>query len=586
MALEDRVIEEQDALERYNRESGGIDPYDHDAQLQALQPYMKYAWAREQAEKIQRERQAFLDEQTLRSPGIVDGAADVAGGGAAATPPPVDPNAPPDAGAAIQRADGTVVYPNAGQPPASATDQATRRYSKTELEQIALRDPDEAARIRDEQAALDTAPSVIEPPAEYIARTGTLPPPPMSTPRDQAIAEAQAKQKGVASEWGPRLDIGNYQGDTFRKLPAPQQVGAYHRDRSNLPPEMQAEGDRILAPQIERSITENQAILDNPDLDSNSKDAINARRKLKEAYSLINARNGYKPLAANGVKGGLPIGRNEALTQQVIDNSVNQPSGATTATQNQVKAENAVLSSKPKNRITEAFAAAAWRQFDRGQIDRATYEHLMRTGRWPGGKPDIEAKQFGEHGVFATGTDANGNFVFKKLIEGSSDRKGRNVLGKDGSDAVEIMAKELAERLPGKQDWKKYDREFKNVLAIHEREAMNRGYDYSNPLDLANIFTRFSELHRLADAAGRQFWFRGHFYPTFEEAYDKTILEALFTEIPQEDQEETGVTVSPVKGYLPGLGAALLEEFGHLPEFQGLSEEEAVAKYSEITQGG
>jgi hypothetical protein len=471
--------------------------------------------------------------------------------------------------------------------------------STDQLEKIAMTNPQEAARIRDEQNALNAQEAPNANLNLSFLATGDAQPPP-TTQRSKNISKAEDQRELTRQTWSAQLDINDSSGDLFRNLPPSQQVSSYFNDRSALTPELQAQGDRLMSGHIDSVIAENRAVVSDPEADPNSREYRAAKRKLNEAYGLVNARNNYKPLAANGVSAkGLPVGRNQALTDAVLAGSQEQPGNTAPASVSQARAEDRVLERGPQNgRVTEAFASAAWRKYKRGQITWPEYESLINTGRMPTtGETDFKQYDPKDGPVWAITKRSDGSYSWKKIIEGQEDLEDqatrlRNLIEGDAKDSIERWGEDLAEELKTGKNGSKYTLEFFAMLNTHEAQARARGYDYGNLADVASLWKRYSQLHTISQSIEDELVYRGQLDTSFEETYGLTIEDALFAPLDRTDLDELEVRDSTfmgmggdqvqlnrLKSYDPNLIAAIQRDF---PQYRDLSPQEIEAILSKI----
>lgn len=563
---EDELYAREDEQRQVNEAIAGIDPNDFEGIINALTPYAKNpaaAAAIAQARSMQTRRADDL--RLARGPAgasaLSAGAAGVAAGGNVQTLPtdpnnpatmsqmPTDPNTPAQMAPMTQLPNGLV--PNAGLPQADPVDAAQARVSKEQLEALAVTDPQGAAALRDQQKALDQEYNV---PAPLMSdpEVGAS----ISTPRKDQIRKAKDFRDVVREQWEAALDINNPNGDNFRQLPPATQVGQYYRERSQLTSDQKARGDKLMAPHIEATIAQSKEILNNPDLDPNSLDAANARRKLRDAYAARNARADYKVLEANGITpSGLPVGRNGELSDRVIAAAVQQPGSPAPATVQQAKAEDRVLERGPTNgRISDAFASAAWRKYSRGEIDYATFVSYVKTGKPP---PNVQSAlqsvkdATGAESVYSITTDKNTGQVLgvQKVIQGGGGTGGRNVLKGEALTLIKQYGESLAEEVGKPTLAGDFTREFADVLGKHEAMATLRGYDYSNISDVSQLWSRWKQLQIVAQAIDDEVRFRGNIGTTFEDTYGMTVAQALFTEFDPGELSELEVPGSTTLGF-------------------------------------
>lgn len=595
---EDELRSRQLQYDEANKALASVRPGDYNGAIQALGPYAHLPEVSSKIAEIRDAQQQQTDDRMIAEagatdPGLAAGAAGIAGGGQQQAPAgPADPGA-------RMRADGSVVYPNAPTPPGDPIAAQAQQLSTEQLEQIAMTNPQEAARIRDEQTARNEQFRSPDQP-RLSATGGGLPR--YTSEREQQITKARDQRELTRQNWSAQLDINDSSGDLFRSRPPSQQVSAYFNDRSALSKEQQAQGDKMLSGQIDAVIAENKAIVSAPDVDTNSREYKAAKRKLNEAYGLVNARNGYKPLAANGVSAqGLPVGRNRALTDAVLEGSQAQPGNPAPATTAQARAEDRVLERGPQNgRITEAFASAAWRKYKRGQITWPEYESLIRTGRLPTtGETDFKQYDPKDGPVWAITKRIDGSYSWKKIIEGQEDleyqaARLRNLIEGDAKGSIDKWGEDLAEELGTGKNGSKYTQEFFAMLGTHEAQARARGYDYGNLADVASLWKRYSQLHTISQAIDEELVYRGQYDTSFEETYGLTIEDALFTPLDRTDLDELeahdstfmGMGGDPVqlnrlKSYDPGLLSAIRRDY---PQYRDLSDQELEAILSTIEE--
>jgi hypothetical protein len=535
---EDDQIARQQEIDAANQAIAGIDPNDYQAQIDALSPYSRNSAVSKRIQELRQAQSRMADDITLaRGGGIQAGAAAAAGGAAAGPSGPIQQG---EVTAPAQQGDA-VVYPNAGMPPEDPVAEANRRYTTEELEALAVTNPQEAAALRDQQISLDqeqNRPDVdLSDPEAYAFQDK------FDTQRERNVSKYSAEREVTRSKWDSNLDINSPAGDSFRTQPPNVQISQYYQDRASLSPELQAKGDRLLAPHLSNTIQQSQEILANPNVDPTSPDAINAKRKLRESLALVNARRGYKPLADNGVMGALPVdGRNQELTDKVLQASQTQPGPAAPGTINEIKAENQVLSRGPRNgRVSEAFVSAAWRKYHRGEIDFKTFESYVRTGRPPATPVEEEYHKWGQS-VYKSITDpTTGRSTLHKVIHNVDMKSGaRNVISDEGQKIIEGLAADLAANLGMKGKGNEFAVEFYNILTEHEVMAQARGYDYSNIGDVSQLWTRYQQLQMISGAIENEFSFRGIGWgnATFEKAYGKSVAAALFDEFEAGDIAE------------------------------------------------
>lgn len=549
---EDKLIERQGEYDAANAALAKVRPGDYAGGVAALEPYAHLPEIQAKISEFRQYGQQQADDLLLArggQQGLQAGAAGAAAGGGAAAAPgtaaagPGAAAAPSGVAAPVQQFGGPTVYPDAGLPPQGPVAEAQQRLSKADLEEIAVTDPKAAAEARDRQEAegqtIWQSSGVPDPRGEGRGVSPT-------SITQQRIRKEEANREATRDSWATNLDINNPTGDAFRSLNPSAQIGQYYRDRSALTPKLQAEGDRLMAPHVEATIAENQELLANPELDPNSWEARAAKRKLNEAYALINARAGFKPNEAAGVVGALPVnGRNQALVDQVIERSVQQPGPQSPGTPSQVAAENRVLERGPKNgRVSSAFTSAAWRKYKRGEIDFPTYQHLVNTGRFPSGAT-TEIEQFDpkKGPVWAITRDANGNVALQKIIEGSEDAdaqaaKLRNLIEGDAMEQINKWGEDLAEQLGTGKNGTQYTMEFFSMLSQNESAARQRGYDYGNIGDISQLWQRYKQLNIVSEAIDNELIYKGQWNTDFQTAFGKTIEEALFSDIGEGDLAE------------------------------------------------
>lgn len=322
----------------------------------------------------------------------------------------------------------------------------------------------------------------------------------------------------VNKQWASFVDIADTTGDALRNTNANIQTAKYFADRNSIAdPETQRKIDKVIQPAITETINTQNEILAN--VEPQSIEATNARRKLSQAYGLSNAINGsFSPTAAAGVDDrGLPIGGNRVLTDSVIEQGRSGPIASLPSNPDQRRADVTVLTrGVTGNRINDRFALAAFRRYKNGDINFEQYESLMTTGALPVAAP-IFTQEDPRKDTIRTDPDGT-RHVVQFARSPDKNNSGRNKFTDEGLAHVERQSKA-------------YDTEddlnrglsvansFYSWTNDHESELTSRGYDFTNTGDVASLLNIFGNQYIIRNQLDDEVFFQGDFLPSFEDRY-------------------------------------------------------------------
>lgn len=449
--------------------------------------------------------------------------------------------------------------------------------SAHELNRMADQDPQAAQQYRNQMRqqqeqtgeGMTIMESIMEPPHERKERL-------------ERRRRIEAETATVNDQWTQFYDVNDEAGDELRRVDSNVLVDMYYEDRNTLDPKLQANVDKRMHQHVAKSIDQYTTILRNAD--PASPEANSARMELSKAYGVASAiGHSYQPLRLNGVDGrGLPNNNaNQALTDSVIANSVQQPGMPYPDNPNTTRADLTIVERGAKGkRIPERFAQASWRLLKGGIINQTQYESLMRTGRLPGAAPTIKDHD-PKKDLIAQYPDGSIKVVIPAR---NPDEDGvdylRNTIGDDALSQLNKIASALDDESDSARGTRALA-SFAAVLAANENKARARGYDFSNVNDMMSLYQRYIDIGYFRDAYNDEWRYNGDWNPDFSQDFG-TIGDALFAEGVdtatrsgefEAVNERGGVT--PLKSYNPAYIQALIA--------QGLAQtpEEAAALLAE-----
>lgn len=407
--------------------------------------------------------------------------------------------------------------------------------TKRDLNEIAATEGAAAAmQVRDQQAAVLAA-NGPQPGDELPVAGGTGPLGITTAGAKRREAENKANRAAldtVNTEWEAFNNIEDRGGDGLRNLNSNILTAKYFDDRGSISdPERRQTSDNLMRPAIIETIQTQQEIITNAE--PKSLEATNARRKLSEAYGLANEINiTYSPLVAAGVDDrGLPIGGNNALTDSVIQQTIEGPGAPLPPHPSMTQADTTMLNRGASgNRVNARFATAAFRQYKNGRLNFVQYESLMRTGALPVAAPTISQTDPTKD-TWMTYVDPNTQQTVRKLIIPARDpdkenTAGRNLINDDGLAHIN--------RIAGAYDTKddpsrgiRLANSFVSALAQNENKARTMGYDLSTVNDIGVLFERWTQLHVVRDQYNDEWFADGQLFPDFTENYGE-LDDALF----------------------------------------------------------
>jgi len=380
-----------------------------------------------------------------------------------------------------------------------------------ELNKLADEDPAGAMALRDKQLAAANDPRTpAEKSRELNDKTKSW------YDRNELL---RAKRDDLNNTWAAAFDINDPSGEPMRRLAPEQQVGAYYDARADLDPELQARGDKRMAPHVRRTIQSQTEIF--AKTQPGTTEHRNAKRRLTEGYTLANAMSiEYSPVRLAGVDDrGLPP-NNEVLVDSVIDQARQGPVGATGREPNAVRADITMMNRPNKGkRLSQRKADGAYRLMMDQTISFADFEYYMRNngqhrpfvGKISPRNPRMDYYQENQDGS-------------QTLIQAARDpdkdsQDGRNKLTAEGRRQVERNFSVLnTDEYPDRG--LHTENSFYRMLAHTEQRAINAGYDYGNPLDMASLSKRFLDFNVIIPAYNSEVRTDDEWFPSFSNNYN------------------------------------------------------------------
>jgi hypothetical protein len=382
--------------------------------------------------------------------------------------------------------------------------------SKSELNTLAITDPEQAMQIRDEQAA-QRPPVQFDPAARSFS--GELEA--AAAEERQAARTREGKTEQVNNQWRAATDISDTSGDELRTLDPELSTALYFDDRNTLTEDVRRDADKFMAPKVIDTIKTQTATL--ATAEPGSKEARNAGRKLGEALGLKQEMHlDYSPTKNAGVnRGGVPVGTAPARMREGIEEEAR--SGILPAyptSQEQQRVDETVLKRGATKRINEKQAAAAYRFYSGGRWTLNQYNQYMDTGKWPPGA--VEFKAFSrEDDVWAFGP--NGQAVVVRQGRGKPG-EGRDVIGKEALAQLNKHAKAY-DSARGDTSGTDAVRGFLSGLGQNAGAFAEADVDLQNPASIFQLFDRHMDQFVIRSKLGDEWLFNGDWNPDFAQRY-------------------------------------------------------------------
>lgn len=363
--------------------------------------------------------------------------------------------------------------------------------------------------------------------------------------RKKKEAELRGSKRDIVNNyWEAFLDVENTSGDEARNLDPSLQTAKYFEDRSNITGEQKLlDLDKRMRPVIHTTIGVQQEALTaalDPDGEGTARDVANAKRKLSQAYGLANTIGlQYDVLAASGVDDrGFPIGKNTALTDSVMQQTIGgpglalAPDPATTAV-DITRINRGVRGA----RMNPSLATSLYRQYKNGMLDFTQYKSLYDTGKLPGSQ-QVFVSHDPKDDLFIETNHPDGS-VTRKMVQRARDpaanKNGRNLLSDEGYEMIKSIA--TAYNTPDDpQRGTNLVLSFLGMIDNNEKRLTERGYVLDNAVDAAGAMRRWLDLYVNRDEMDDEWFGSGQFRPKFVQKFGE-LTDAFFN--PRVDEELT-----------------------------------------------
>ena len=337
--------------------------------------------------------------------------------------------------------------------------------------------------------------------------------------REQAVASSN--REIVNDQWRSFSTGEDPTGDNLRALDHKLQTAKYFADRNSLDEEVRNASDPLMAPPVEKALEEYWSILTSPDVDRNSREYNNTKRKFSQAFRLAEQMSLQFNIAAQaGIDNrGFPVG-NEELAVRFETVSADAPGLPTALSPTRSRAAiNAVkrIDAGDYRRLSPAQLNHIHRLKKAGLIDGNDVQSLLMTGHLP--RPVGEYKQFEPGPLFYAPPNDGPPILVGNIPDPDAKTPSiRNKLTDDGKEAVD----EIFSLLDTPYDTNRSGREkveFYDTLGQIEAEARENGYDYSNALDISNLAMRFLQLRAIKPLYNKEWRADGEINPDFDTNY-------------------------------------------------------------------
>ena len=359
-------------------------------------------------------------------------------------------------------------------------------------------------------------------------------------PRDPAARVASVKdaseRKITNDAWKATLKVSDPSGDAMRQQLQENPsagVAQYWRDRPNLDPTTKQAVDRIVAPAVRLSLQENLLVLQDPELDLQGRDAKNARRKVSLALGVAEAITiDSRPSRDAGIRSsGIPL-QNEDLAAEFFAAAKAAPKAETTLPPNKLRQAITQVTRNFANPTKRASEEQLRNLFLLAQDGQITPQEMF-FGATHGGALPAPAGERPKIVEFDPKKDrylqyGDGSF---QLIHAGSDpdaAANRNLLKGEGGRILRDLATQFDTKDHPNRG-QSFLGPFLAGLRLHEDEASAAGFDFSNPLDVAQLFVAYGQEVLVKDELNNQWFEAGDFLPKYEDVIAPDVWASIFS---------------------------------------------------------
>ncbi len=375
-------------------------------------------------------------------------------------------------------------------------------------------------RVRDGRMSLTEAEQVK---AEQAASLGSI----EVDPRTGAStygerARGQAKQ--INTDWENYVDV--REDSPLRDLPSSVITGKYYQDYSNLSEENRQATIPQVAPHVRQTINENAAVVFNPEVDQNSREYRNAKRKYRQATGLAEEMGiDYKPAQRANIRDeGLPQG-NDQLAADYRAQVDNQPRMSAPMPQHQRRALETAhtrMQANPARRATPAQLNRIAQGVAYGYYSPAQAQYMAsHGGQLPPASPEY-IKLGKDQSLYAA---TPGGAI--SLIRGPADDAGnRNVVDDDTYGQLgDYFSAYNTDDAPERGN--EIRGGFLAFLNRTADAATAAGYDLSNRLDVASLAERYAQVAVFSEQFNNEWYEGGDWFPEFKDHFG-SLEEAVY----------------------------------------------------------
>jgi len=414
-------------------------------------------------------------------------------------------------------------------------------------------------------------------------------------PRDPATQQARAKSASerevTNNQWEAFTDVADTNGDSLRQFVQDNPsagVSQYWEVRNNLSADVRATADKMIAPQVQQAMAEQRLVLDSPDLDPESRDATNARRKFSRSLGVNQAITGeFNVTKEAGIRpAGIPNNdAGQALAENFSDQIQAGPRSAATLPPNKQRQIATQLTRNTANPTGRANSQQLKNLYLAAQMKLITPADAVWAS-WHGGAlpgPVPEHIKLGPNEALYVRVGNNFQLIRGPIGANDDFRNDiRESIGRVDDHFSQFNSKDDPSR------GLRYTGQFLGFLGRTEDLANERGMSFSNPIDVTRLMTRWTQFALLNESLNEQ-WIEGFggapvlnpewadFFPPMDQAiYGTEVEEALATEREEEVFPTFGdIQIDPLAGAGAGGGGVEVSRFLQAIDQTGTPEQKA-----------